>query len=93
VAFDGLEGTIPKAFYHLTALTYLDLSNNPDITKLPHFGKLRRQPEEAGVRDELVVRLPQAQRIRSACRGPGVSAVCQLEEPVIGWCFPRGMCP
>jgi Leucine-rich repeat (LRR) protein len=38
----GLVGAIPKSFSDLTALTYLNLGNNPDITKLTYFGNLKK---------------------------------------------------
>ena len=38
----GLVGAIPKSFSDLTALTYMDLGNNPAITKLPYFGNLKK---------------------------------------------------
>jgi hypothetical protein len=38
----GLVGAIPKSFSDLTALTYLDLGDNPDITKLTYFGNLKK---------------------------------------------------
>ncbi len=37
-----VAGAIPKSFSDLTALTYLDLSYNPSITKLPYFGNLKK---------------------------------------------------
>jgi hypothetical protein len=42
VAFAGLVGAIPKTLSDLTALTYLNLGLNPDITKLPSFGNLKK---------------------------------------------------
>ncbi len=38
----GLVGAIPKSFSDLTALTYLELSFNHGITKLPYFGNLKK---------------------------------------------------
>ncbi len=38
----GLVGAIPKSFSDLTALTYLDLGDNPALTKLPYFGSLKK---------------------------------------------------
>jgi Leucine-rich repeat (LRR) protein len=35
-------GAIPKSFSDLTALTYLELSFNHGITKLPYFGNLKK---------------------------------------------------
>ena len=37
-----MVGAIPKSLSDLTALTYLDLSDNPAITKLPYFGNLKK---------------------------------------------------
>ncbi len=37
-----VAGAIPKSFSDLTALTFLDLSYNPSITKLPYFGNLKK---------------------------------------------------
>jgi len=40
-----VAGAIPKSFSDLTALTYLDFSFNPSITKLPYFGNLKKLEE------------------------------------------------
>jgi hypothetical protein len=37
-----VAGAIPKSLSDLTALTYLDFSYNPSITKLPYFGNLKK---------------------------------------------------
>ena len=37
-----LTSGIPKSVSDLTALTYLDLDSNSDITSLPYFGTMKK---------------------------------------------------
>jgi hypothetical protein len=42
VSSASLTGTIRNSFSDLTALTYLDLSFNTGLKKLPYFGNLAK---------------------------------------------------